>query len=397
MITTFYPPYHTGGCGIHVYNLANLLAQNGHQVEIIHDLDSYFLKERQRKKGNFLNHDNIKIHRMKSKVGWISPLANYITGYPVFVAKEIKSILDEGFDLIHYHNTSLIGGPNILKFGNAMKFYTLYTYWLICPTHYLFKFNQRICEKKHCFVCSTIFAKKPPQIWRYTKLRDKMLENVDAIISPSLFLKQKLVEEGISGRIEWIPYFHMDVCQESYAPQDSELREEPGYFLFVGRLEFLKGVHVLIKAFNEKPKSKLLIAGEGKYSESLKVMARKNKKITFLGQVTREKLSSLYKNAIAVIIPSLWHENVSLVAIEALSHGTPIIVSDKGGLPETVELSGAGMVYHEIGELINEIDLMENSNSLRKKLSKNALASYEKYYSPRAHLRKYLKLVNEFL
>jgi len=397
MITTFYPPYHTGGCGIHVYNLANLLAQNGHQVEIIHDLDSYFLKERQRKKGNFLNHDNITIHRMKSKVGGISPLANYITGHPVFAAKEIKSILDKGFDLIHYHNISLIGGPHILKYGNAVKFYTLYTYWLICPTHYLFKFSQRTCEHKHCFVCSTIFAKKPPQIWRYTKLRGKMLENVDALISPSLFLKQKLVEAGVNRRIEWIPYFHMDICHENYASQDSELREELGYFLFVGRLELLKGVHILIKAFSEKSKSKLLIAGEGKYSESLKVMARKNKKIIFLGQVTREKLSNLYKNAIAVIIPSIWHENVSLVAIEALSHGTPIIVSDKGALPETVELSGAGMVYHTIGELIDEIDLIENSSSLRQKQSKNALVSYKKYYSPQAHLRRYLKLINEFL
>lgn len=55
----------------------------------------------------------------------------------------------------------------------------------------------------------------------------------------------------------------------------------------------------------------------------------------------------------------LWHENAPLVAIEALSHGTPIIVSDKGGLPETVELSVAGMVYHKIDDLMDQIDLME--------------------------------------
>ena len=224
-----------------------------------------------------------------------------------------------------------------------------------------------------------------------------MLENVDAMISPSLFLKQRLIEEDINKRIEWIPYFHVDACKESHASEYSELKEDSGYFLFVGRLEFNKGVHVLIKAFNEKPTSRLLIAGEGKYSESLKLMARKNTKISFLGQVTREELSTLYKNAIAVIVPSLWHDNAPLVAIEALSHGTPIIVSDKGELPETVELSGAGMIYPGIGDLMDQIDLMENNDSVRKKLSNNALKAYRKYYSPEAHLERYLKLVNEFV
>lgn len=56
MVTTFYPPYYTGGCGIHVYNLANLLAQRGHYVEIIHDLYSYFLKEQKKRKDNFEKH-----------------------------------------------------------------------------------------------------------------------------------------------------------------------------------------------------------------------------------------------------------------------------------------------------------------------------------------------------
>jgi len=401
MITTFYPPYHTGGCGIYVYNLGNLLAQEGHHVEIIHDLNSYFMKKRLLRKDHFKNHENLTIHRIKTKCGLMSPLANYITGYPVFSAKKIKSILDKGFDLIHYHNITLIGGPSVLKFGSAVKFFTLHTYWLICPTNYLFKFNHRICENKQCLACSTIFAKKPPQIWRYTKIRDKMLESIDALISPSLFLKQKHVEEGINKRIEWLPHFHFDEYQENFPYDKSELntglKEEPGYFLFVGRLEYIKGVQVLIKAFNEKPKSKLLIVGEGKYSESLEEMARKNKKTTFLGQVSREKLSSLYKNAIAVIIPSLWHEAFGIVAIEALSHGTPIIVSDKGGLPEIAELSGAGLVYSKVGELTDKIGLMERGDSLGKKLSKNARLAYEKYYSPRAHLKKYLTLVDEFL
>ena len=48
MITTFYPPYNCGGDGIFVHQLSNELARRGHQVDVIHCIDAYRLRERRR-------------------------------------------------------------------------------------------------------------------------------------------------------------------------------------------------------------------------------------------------------------------------------------------------------------------------------------------------------------
>jgi len=308
MLTTFYPPYHTGGCGIHVHQLSNLLAQQGHQVEVIHCLDSYSIKRKTKQSG----------------LGRIAPALTYLTGYPLLVGKKIKRILEKDFDVIHYHNISLFGGLAALSFGDAIKLFTLHTYWLICPTHYLWKFNREICQSKECLKCTFFYGKMPPQLWRYSNLRDKMLKNVNALIAPSAFLRDRHLEEGIKTPLEWISNFVLPPGQNNASKEESsasEIESLVPYFLYAGRLEFHKGVQVLIRAYiRKKRKSRLLIAGDGTYSRALKLQAGNNPNIVFLGQVSPEKLKVLYGNALALIMPSLWHENSSISVLEAYCH-----------------------------------------------------------------------------
>jgi hypothetical protein len=68
----------------------------------------------------------------------------------------------------------------------AVKLYTSHEHWLICPTHVLWKFNQAACEKPECLRC-TLHAKRPPQLWRYTGLLERMARDVDQFVSPSRF------------------------------------------------------------------------------------------------------------------------------------------------------------------------------------------------------------------
>lgn len=401
MITTFYPPYHTGGCGIHVYQLSNLLAQQGHQVEVIHCIDSYFTKRQIKQRGRYEKHVNLKIHRIKSGVGRIAPAITYLTGYPVLAGNKIRRIFAKGFDVIHYHNISLLGGPAVLSFGDAIKLFTLHTYWLICPTHYLWKFNREICQSKECLKCMIFYGKLPPQLWRYLNLRDKMLKNVDVLIAPSQFLKSKHVEEGIKNRLDWIPHFVLPPRRNNMMKEDSVVREVKNfvpYFLYVGRLEPNKGVQVLIEAYTKKMrKSRLLVAGEGTYCQTLKQQARNNPNIIFLGQLPHQKLALLYRNALALIIPSLWPEIITLVVIEAMSHGLPVITTGNGGLMEVVDGNKAGIIYGEVDELVDALDLIEDNRDLRNELAANASNAYQEYYSPEAYLHKYYSLINKFL
>ncbi|MGE5445626.1 MAG: glycosyltransferase, partial [Ignavibacteriales bacterium] len=138
MITTFYPPYNFGGDGIFVHQLSNELAKRGHHVEVIHCIDSYRLLARQEPTKTYDDHPNVTVHGLKSRFGFLSTLATQQMGYPFFKSAQIQRILKRGFDIIHYHNISLVGGPKILEYGHGIKLYTMHEYWLVCPTHVLF-------------------------------------------------------------------------------------------------------------------------------------------------------------------------------------------------------------------------------------------------------------------
>ncbi len=398
MFTTFYPPYHTGGCGIHVYQLSNLLAQQGHQVEVLHCLDSYSIKRKTKQGGKYEKHKNLKVHRIESGLGQIAPALTYLTGYPLLVGKKLRKILNNDFDVIHYHNISLFGGLAALSFGEAIKLFTLHTYWLICPIHYLWKFNREICQQKECFRCTLFYGKLPPQLWRYSSLRDRMLKNVNALIAPSVFLRHRHLEDGIRTPLEWISNFVLSPGQSNIAKEENsagEIESLVPYFLFAGRLEFHKGVQVLIRAYaRKKRKSRLLIAGDGTYSRALKLLAGNNPNIVFLGQVSPEKLKVLYRNALALIMPSLWHENSSISVLEAVSHALPVIATGNGGLREVIEGNKTGIVYADADELADALQRVEEDANLRDKLAASTLKAYQKHYTPEAYLQKYYSLID---
>ena len=124
MVTTFYPPYHFGGDALYVQQLACELAGRGHHVEVVHCIDAYKLLSRKMPDDNDKQIPNLKVHRLTSGYGALSPLATQQTGRPVLKSRRLREILSQRFDVIHYHNISLIGGPAVLAYGKALKLYT---------------------------------------------------------------------------------------------------------------------------------------------------------------------------------------------------------------------------------------------------------------------------------
>jgi hypothetical protein len=51
----------------------------------------------------------------------LSPLSTLLTGIPLLERSRIQNILATGFDVIHYHNVSLVGGPKVLEYGKGIK------------------------------------------------------------------------------------------------------------------------------------------------------------------------------------------------------------------------------------------------------------------------------------
>lgn len=393
MITTFYPPYNFGGDGIFVHNLTDELARRGHQVEVIHCMDAY--RSLSHRKPDTLTHDhpNITVHRLESPFGLLSPLATHQTGLPVFKASRIRQILDKGFDVIHYHNVSLVGGPGVLKYGQGIKLYTMHDYWLFCPTHVMFKFNRAPCSHPYCLAC-TLVHRRPPQWWRYFSGWKSALNHVDAFIAPSHFITRIFREKGLDARIVHLPHF---VSPDQPVSPDMRtfhpLKEEP-YFLFVGRLEKIKGVEGLISAFQNFRGTNLLIAGTGADENRLRTLAN-NGNVHFLGHVPRRQLGLLYREAVALIVPSLCYEIFPLVILESFQQKTPVIARNLGGTPESVEESGGGLTFRDDTELVAAMERLATDSRCRRELGLRAYDAYQRKWTAEAHLQGYFALIDE--
>jgi len=394
MITTFYPPYHFGGDAMYVYRLTNELARRGHKVDVIHCKDAYMLLRTDDSLGEFPNHDNVSVYPLKSWAGALSPLLTQQTGVPFLKRGAIKSLLKvQGYDVIHYHNMSLVG-ITALGYGKAVKLYTTHEHWLVCPMHVLWKFNRGVCTTQSCTLCQ-IRGGRPPQLWRHTNLLPKMLRHVDCFISPSRFTLKKQIELGLHVPIVHIPYFlPKRTAPVTSSPHGNSPYNSRRYFLFVGRLEKIKGVQNLIPIFRKRNEYDLLIAGNGEYESTLRTLSQGASNILFLGKLNQQKLAELYAGAIAVIVPSICYETFGIIIIEAFSLGTPVIVNNLGALPEVVEESGGGIVYKTNEDLVQALDTLAQSPALRNKLGTKGHSAYLSLWTEDAHMAQYLKLVS---
>jgi glycosyltransferase involved in cell wall biosynthesis len=395
MITTFYPPYSFGGDGAFVDHLSNALAHLGHRVDVIHCVDSYKLLADHLPEKPQSNHPNVHVHSLKSAYSFLSPLATQQTGYPLFKSKEIRRILEKGFDVIHYHNISLVGGPAVVRYGDGIKLYTMHEYWLVCPMHVLFRFNRTECKRRYCLFCSLSY-KRPPQLWRYSSQLDRLKKNVDLFIAPSRFCMEKHRELGFRAPMVHLPNFvPFPENKSGDRNQDISIREQKPYFLFVGRLEKIKGLQTLIPLFRSYKKAELWIAGKGSYEEKLKHLAKNSSNIRFLGHQHGQRLEMLYKEAIAVLIPSLCYEISSIVIPEAFTHRTPVIARKLGGMPEIIEKSHAGILFESENELLEAMDSLVDNPSLRQELGECGYTAYLKNWSTEAHLKQYFELIEQ--
>ena len=395
MITTFYPPYNFGGDGIFVRLLANELAKREHQVEVIHCVDSYRLLAKQQPSAGYQDDPNVTVHRLESRFGFLSPLATQQTGFPLFKLRKLRQILSRQFDVIHYHNISLVGGPQILAAGRAIKLYTIHDYWLVCPTHLLFKFNRSPCTRRDCLACSLVYL-RPPQYWRYFGLRDMMMKHIDRFISPSRFGMEINHRLGLDIPIVHLPHFVVPsetVSPAMECPLDPEVTSP--YFLFVGRLEKIKGLQTLIPVFSKYRKARLLVAGQGNFEPQLRRLAEGSPNIGFLGHQSGRQLQALYRKAVAVIVPSVCFELFSLVILEAFREGTPVIANNIGGMPELIAKSGGGFIYGSEQELIAAMDRLSTDASVRDRLGAFGFQAFQQYWTPGVHVERYLNLIGE--
>lgn len=386
MLTTFFPPHHFGGDAIVVTKLANALTANGHQVEVVHCVDSFELLRGAVQPSPVPLDDRVRVHALRSPFGAISPLLTYNTGQPWLKSKELERILAQDFDVVHWHNLSLVGGPGALKLARGVRLFTLHEYWLICPTHILFKNNEEACVQRECLRC-TLRHRRLPQLWRSGGFVPRALRHVDRFLTPSRFVQRRFEESPLQLKSTVLPHF---IERQPLSPPNSD---RAPYFLFVGRLEKAKGLQTVLPLFR-KPGRRLLVVGAGGYESELRAQAADIPEVEFLGRLPHDKLRPLYAGAIATLVPSICFETFGLTVLESLEQATPVITSRFGALPEITADTGGGETYGDIEELGAILNRFEEAPEYGRSLGECGRAALERY-SVNAHLDRYLAIIDE--
>jgi glycosyltransferase involved in cell wall biosynthesis len=395
-LTTFYPPHSFGGDAMYLYRLCHALGDAGHHCDVIHCLDAYHLLHPGEPAIRFAGHPNVTTHPLRSGYKGLSPLLTQQTGRPWLKARRIREVLNsKPYDVIHYHNISLLG-PTVLALrpvrGRPVKLYTTHEHWLICPMHVLWKFNSRPCEKPACLRC-TVLGKRPPQLWRYTGLLKRASRHVDQFVSPSRFTARMHAERGFPRPVDHLPYF-IDRADPDWQNPGPRPQEKP-YFLFVGRLEVIKGLQTLIDVWDRVADHDLLVAGTGGEEAALRARAAGNPRVRFLGPQPQSRLGPLYRHAVAVIVPSITYETFGMINIEAFARKTPVIARDLGALAEVIHDGRGGFVYRTDDELLAAVRRLATEPRLRAERGENGYRAFIAWWSREAHLRLYFDLLEK--
>jgi glycosyltransferase involved in cell wall biosynthesis len=206
-----------------------------------------------------------------------------------------------------------------------------------------------------------------PQLWHYLRW---LYNNCQQTYVPSRETKDQLVKGGIRDvRVfeRGVDCEHFHPCKRSEAVRES-WGVEPGgaLVLYAGRLSKEKSLEVLLKAFarlaGEYPNARLVIAGDGPYRRAL-VRSFKSHSINFTSWKRGEELAALFASADVFALPSST-ETLSLVSLESMASGVPVLAMNAGGVRDIVGHDRTGLLANSaedfevcLGRLLKDVDL----------------------------------------
>ncbi len=165
-----------------------------------------------------------------------------------------------------------------------------------------------------------------------------------------------------------LPSFSGDISA-NFLPSNLDL-SSGGYVLTVGRLVPEKGFHDLVKAYKlADTRLKLVIVGDADHQDDYSSSLRKesNENIIFAGRRSGNELKALYKHARVFVLPS-YHEGLPIVALEAISAGTNVLLSD---IAPNVDIEAPVDSYFPVGDTKSLSNKITNVEMLSLEMNQN--------------------------
>ncbi len=218
--------------------------------------------------------------------------------------------------------------------------------------------------------------------WLYPVIERRVIEGSERVITVSEFSRRQLVQTlGVSpDRIEVVPN-GIDARFAPGAGDDVRLRHGLGggpVALFLGGLKPRKNLALLLDAWREvaraRADARLLVAGVGPLESSLRrraVALGLGGRVVFAGRIAEAEKVGYYNAADLFVSPSSL-EGFGFTVGEAMSCGLPVVVSDRGALPELVVHGEGGFVcrHGDAGELARRLLLLLGDALLRRRFGR---------------------------
>lgn len=327
-----------GGEDTVVANEKKMLEDNGHEV---------FMYTRY--------NDEIKKRGIWGKIK-----LSFETIYSFKTAREVKKIIREKkIEIIHVHNTLTLISPSVYYAAFSYKIpvvQTIHNFRLLCPGATFYR-DGAICEdcvskglrcslKSRCYhgsLVHTLACVLTLNIHRLLGTYKKL-----NYICLTEFNKQKMLELNRRHK-NWIDEKRVFV-KPNFVNIDRDVISynlRKNQFVFMGRLDKLKGVDLLLEAWKEIKNSDLIICGIGPEKKWCEKFIEENNmtNVKMMGFLTNLQVMDIIAESKALILPTQWYEGFPMTIVESFACGTPIIGSDIGNVSNLIEDGVTGVKF----------------------------------------------------
>lgn len=384
--------YLRGGSEKYYFELARLLKKHGHEV-------AFF---------SMKNENNISSGDKEYFVDEIDMnTGSKLEAFNVIYSKKNKALMTKALeefkpDIVHINNFQRQLSASILdaiKEKNIPIVMTAHDFNPVCPASIML-YKGEVCNdcitkgsmqcfKKKCIKDSTLKSLLGTLEKKYYDMR-KMFTKVDCIVSPSEFVKNKLIEGKLACN-------DIKVLHNFVNESEHEEVKTGNYAFYFGRLSKEKGILNLVKAIKEIDNAKLIIAGDGDERECIEEYIKDNNlqdRISLIGYQNQENIRKCITEARFIVVPSIWYENCPYSILETMEIGKPIIGADIGGIPELIEDGVNGYLYqpNDIKGLKEKLELLFESDELTESFCKNSKELFNKNYTAERYYSEIMQI-----
>lgn len=284
----------------------------------------------------------------------------------------------------------------------------VHIFYPVCPgMGKLFHSDDTVCERAFGWGCipniylrQCATARDPRSVWHIYRRTQQYLDGyhqLPKVVVASHYMKALMRQNDIAEE-------QLSVLPPHFiTPEDTSVSHLGGdghTILFVGRLEYEKGIPYLLQTMSLLPEHvRLIITGDGSCQQAYETLASRlglDDRVQFLGWVSEARLQKLYRQATVSVVPSIMPEPFGKVGVEAMTNGCPVVAFDVGGISDWLQdgVNGFLVPPRDVEYFANRLLNLLDDPELAKQLGANGKKFVTETYTVEAHLAQLETILN---